>query len=574
MLDKDLFRLLDKKSYVAWTVVLSVAGMILNLGITACVCTALAWAYLSKETSDFIPLAATAACLIAIRAAVSFASGKLRNGIGASVKQDLRNKTYKKIVDLGVNSTDDMNAAGLTQISIEGIEQLDLYYSAYLPQFFYAMIAPLILFAVCVFIDWRTALILLACVPLIPVSIVAVSKYAKKIFAKYWGKYISMGDGFLDTVQGMKELKIFKADEEYNVRMNEKAEEFRKITMKVLVMQLASTTIMDLVAFGGAGAGIAVAVWGVAARGLNPFAALFLILVAVEFFLPLRSLGSAFHVAMNGASAGRKIYALLNKPLPEWGKDVAECKEIEFQNVSFSYDGSRKVIDEMNAVFGKGMTAIVGESGSGKSTVVGLITGALRAQSGVVFAGGKPLHSLDREKYYSQIAVVNYNTYIFNTTVIDNFRLVNPDVSEQQIWQALTKVNLHSFIMENGGLEKVINEDGGNISGGQKQRLALAVNLVSDKNIYVFDEATSNIDSDSEKIIIDNITELAETKTVILISHRLANVVKADRIYCLRDGRIDEEGTHLELMHKDGEYGKLFRTQKKLEEGYLSEDAV
>ena len=571
MLDKELLRLLDKKGYVAWTVVLSVASLFLNLGITACVCIALAWAYEGVKATKYAYLAVAAAALVAIRFVTGMISGNLRNGISNGVKTDLRNKTYRKIVDLGVNSADDMNVAGLTQISLEGIEQLDLYYSSYLPQFFYAMIAPVLLFCIFVFIDWRTAVILLACVPLIPLSIVAVSKYAKKVFAKYWGRYVSMGDGFLDGIQGMRELKIFKADKEYGEKMNVKAEEFRKITMKVLVMQLASTTIMDLVAFGGAGAGIAVAVWGVAAGRFNAFVAMFIVLTAAEFFLPLRSLGSAFHVAMNGASAGKKISALLKKPLPEWGKENYEKQDITIEGVDFSYTPERKIIDGANMVFSRGMTAIVGESGSGKSTIAGLVTGALRADKGEVKAGEKKLSSLDRSKYYSQLALISSNTYIFNASVEDNFRLAKPDVTQEEIWQALKKVNLDGFIKQNGGLEKIINEDGGNISGGEKQRLALAVNLVCDKYIYIFDEATSNIDADSEKIISDNVVTLARDKIVIMISHRLANVVKADKIYYIEKGRVAEQGTHDILMSMDGKYAQLYKTQQRLERGYSEE---
>lgn len=571
MLDKELLRLLDKKGYVAWTVVLSVASLFLNLGITACVCIALAWAYEGVKATKYAYLAVAAAALVAIRFITGMISGNLRNGISNGVKTDLRNKTYRKIVDLGVNSADDMNVAGLTQISLEGIEQLDLYYSSYLPQFFYAMIAPVLLFCIFVFIDWRTAVILLACVPLIPLSIVAVSKYAKKVFAKYWGRYVSMGDGFLDGIQGMRELKIFKADKEYGEKMNVKAEEFRKITMKVLVMQLASTTIMDLVAFGGAGAGIAVAVWGVAAGRFNAFVAMFIVLTAAEFFLPLRSLGSAFHVAMNGASAGKKISALLKKPLPEWGKENYEKQDITIEGVDFSYTPERKIIDGANMVFSRGMTAIVGESGSGKSTIAGLVTGALRADKGEVKAGEKKLSSLDRSKYYSQLALISCNTYIFNASVEDNFRLAKPDVTQEEIWQALKKVNLDGFIKQNGGLEKIINEDGGNISGGEKQRLALAVNLVCDKYIYIFDEATSNIDADSEKIISDNVVTLARDKIVIMISHRLANVVKADKIYYIEKGRVAEQGTHDILMSMDGKYAQLYKTQQRLERGYSEE---
>ena len=550
-----------------------VVGLFANITITACICHAikLAVEYDTHSGSAIIFLwpAVIALVGIIVRYTASRLVGDLKDTLGRKAKKDLREKVYNKIVKLGVRSTDGMSMAGLTQVSMEGVEQLDLYYSSYIPQFFYAMMAPIILFCITVWIDWRVALVLLACVPLIPVSIVAVSKYAKKIFAKYWGKYTSMGDSFLDSVQGLKELKIFKADGAQHIKMNETSEEFRKITMKVLVMQLASTTIMDLVAYGGAGVGIALAVLGVVNWGLSPFAALFLILVAVDFFLPLRAFGSAFHVAMNGASAGNKILSLLDQPDPVWGEDEVTATGLKVDNVTFSYDGKRDVLKNVSMAFPKtGMTSIVGESGCGKSTVVNLLFGAFRPQSGVVTVGGKAIESLSRESYYSHLAVVSYNTYIFNETVRVNFKLANKRVTDDEIYAALEKVNLSDFIRENDGLDKVITEDAANISGGQKQRLALAVNLVADKDIYVFDEATSNIDIESEAIIMANIKELSKTKAVIVISHRLANVVPSDLIYYLESGEVKENGTHDELMKKNGGYAKLYTAQKELEQGY------
>ena len=570
MLDKDLF-LLAKGSgrYVAATVALSVVAMLLNIAVTACICRAIALAAAGAEGREYLLPAAVAIACVVLRAPAGIAVNRIKARLGAKVRKELREKTYDKIVDLGVRTTEEMSMAGLTQVSMEGIEQLDLYYSSYLPQFFYSVIAPFVLFAICVSVDWRTSLVLLACVPLIPLSIIAVSKYAKKIFAKYWGKYTAMGDGFLDGVQGLKELKIFKADARYHAKMNAKAEEFRKITMKVLVMQLASTTIMDLVAFGGAGAGVALALTGVAGGYLSPTEALFLILVAAEFFLPLRALGSAFHVAMNGASAGKKIKSLLDAEPPVWGDGEAGDGDIELKGVTFSYDGKRDVLKDVNMTFGKGMTAIVGKSGSGKSTAVGLITGALRPSAGKVLVGGKTFEEFSRESYYSRLAVVGYNTYIFNESVRENFRLAKRDVCDEEIYAALKKVDLDDFVRENGGPDKVITEDAGNISGGQKQRLALAVNLVADKDIYVFDEATSNIDVESEAVIIDNIRELSERAAVVMISHRLENVVKADKIYFLKDGKVGESGSHAELCVKCGEYAELYNTQKSLENGYL-----
>lgn len=574
MIDKNLLRLLgDNKKYIFYTVGLMVLGLFANIGITASICWAINLAIHYDEDSGgatiFLRPAVCAVICIIVRYTASRLVGDLKDTLGRKAKKDLRERVYNKIVKLGVRSTDGMSMAGLTQVSMEGVEQLDLYYSSYIPQFFYAMLAPFILFGITVWIEWRVAVVLLCCVPLIPVSIIAVSKYAKKIFATYWGKYTSMGDSFLDSVQGLKELKIFKADEAQHTKMNETSEEFRKITMKVLVMQLASTTIMDLVAYGGAGIGIAMAILSVIKWELAPIAALFLILVAVDFFLPLRAFGSAFHVAMNGASAGKKILSLLEQPDPVWGEETVTDTEIKVENVTFSYDGKRDVLKNVSMTFPKtGMTAIVGESGCGKSTVVNMLFGAFRPKSGAVTVGGKELESLSRESYYSHLAVVSYNTYIFNETVRANFMLANKAVTDEEIYGALEKVNLADFIRENGGLDKVITEDAANISGGQKQRLALAVNLVAHKDIYVFDEATSNIDIESEAIIMANIKALSREKAVIVISHRLANVTPADLIYYMESGELKESGTHSELMERNSGYAKLYTTQKNLEEGY------
>lgn len=570
MLDKELLRLLgSNRKYIFYTVAVMMTGLLANLSITAGICVAIYLLTQEAEPGAYILPALLAAGGIIVRYAASRVSGNLKDILGRKAKKDLREKTYDKIVRLGVRSTDGMSIAGLTQVSMEGIEQLDLYYSSYIPQFFYAMLAPLVLFLATVWIDWRVAVVLICCVPLIPVSIIAVSKYAKKIFAKYWGKYTSMGDSFLDSVQGLRELKIFRADAARHEKMNCSAEEFRKITMKVLVMQLASTTIMDMVAYGGAGLGIAFAVTGAAYRGLPPVYALFLILVAVEFFLPLRAFGSAFHVAMNGVSAGKKILSLLAQPDPVWGDEELSGTELRLDNVTFSYDGERSVLRNVSMKFpAVGMTAIVGESGCGKSTAVGLLTGALRPGSGTVIAGGKPLESLSRAAYYSRVAVVSCNTYVFNTTVRENFRLAKKDVADDEIMSALEQVNLADFIRENGGLDKDVTEDGANISGGQKQRLALAVNLVADKDIYIFDEATSNIDIESESVIMRNIKALSGMKSVIVISHRLENVVPSDLIYYMDNGEVRESGTHAALMAQQGGYFALYTAQKALENGY------
>lgn len=574
MIDKQLFKLIgNNKRYIFITVALMLIGAISNLAITASICWAIYLLTKNAEGIQFIyPFISSIFCIF-IRYVTTIMIGNLKDTLGRHVKKDLRKRTYRKIVRLGEKGVDGMSMAGLTQVAMEGIEQLDLYYSNYLPQFFFSLISPLILFAICVGINWRVAFVLLACVPLIPMSIVMVSKYAKKIFTKYWGKYTSMGDSFLDSVQGMKELKIFQADERQHMYINKSAEEFRKITMKVLVMQLCSITIMDFVAFGGAGIGIAFAISG-AMNGENPVIALFLILIAVDFFLPLRALGSAFHVAMNGASAGKKIITLLEMPEPVWGDEKVENTEISLHNITFSYDGKREVLKKISATFGtKGMYAIVGESGCGKSTIVSIITGENRVNQGTVTIGGKPLETLSREDYFSHLAVVSYNTYIFNVSIRENFYLAKADVTDDKIYDALRSVNLYDFIIKNGGLDKVILEDANNISGGQRQRLALAISLVADKDIYIFDEATSNIDIESEAIIMENVKALSKTKTVVVISHRLANVIYSDTIYYIDSGEIKENGNHIELIKNNCGYAKLFYTQKQIEEGYKEVNA-
>ena len=559
MIDKDLLRLLgDKKKYIVYTVISMVIGLCANLGITMCICQAIHLMLEQAAPGEYVPTLLTGIAALIIRYVCTRCTARLKDSIGREVKWDLRARTYNKMICLGMKSTSEMSMAGLTQVSMEGIEQLDLYFSNYIPQFVYAMLAPVILFIVSVRLDAKVAIVLLCCVPLIPVSIIAVSKWAKKIFAKYWDKYTAMGDYFLDSVQGLKELKIFKADARQHEKMNQNAEEFREITMKVLTMQLASTTIMDLVAYGGAGTGIAFAVRDLADGKITVMSAVFLMLVAVDFFLPLRAFGSAFHVAMNGVSAGKKIISLLEMEEPKWGSESVTGNEVVLDHVSFSYDGKREVLKDVNMTFSeKGMTAIVGESGCGKSTIV----------------GNAKLGQLSRADYYSHLAVVSCNTYIFNDTVRNNFCLASPWATDEQMEAALKKVNLWKFIEENGGLDKSISEDAANISGGQKQRLALAVNLVADKDIYIFDEATSNIDIESEEIIMKNIKALSKEKNVIVISHRLENIVPADRIYYMESKEVKECGNHQSLMDAKGGYAMLYRRQKELEKGYAEVSA-
>lgn len=572
MLDKELFALLGKdKKYIFLVTVIDLVGILANIAITAFICLCIN-AALNKnsEINTYVLYLGLAIAVGIIKVLTIWASGKLKNNLGSNIKKNMRRQTYKKLLDLGLGKCEEQTAA-LTQMTIEGVEQVDTYYTAYLPSFFNAMIAPIILFIVCLCFRWQVAVVLIACLPLIPISIILVSKWAKKIFEKYWDKYTTMGNSFLDNLQGMKELKIFNADEFKQTETAVKSEEFRKITMKVLVMQLVSLTIIDTVAFGAAGVAIVYAILGATAsvNPLSPAISLFLILLSAEFFLPMRTLASAFHIAMNGSTAGKKINAFLNLKSPKWGnKIIGKVTETALENVDFSYNNDRYVLNGININFQQGFNAIVGESGCGKSTIISLLLGAYAPQNGRVSLNNIPVREYDRQKFYSKITSVSYNTFIFNSSIRDNFRLAKQDVTDTEIYRVLESVNLKSFVDSIGGLDYLILEDSENISGGERQRLALAVNLIVDKDIYLFDEATSNIDIESEAIIMREIAKLAKNKIVVVISHRLANVVNADIIYMLKDGKIIEQGPHKKLLNANGEYARVYNKQYSLENEY------
>ena len=574
MFDKRLLALLGRdKRYVFLIVLCNLLSTVCNIVITMAICLLVEGMLKGSRVQAMLPVFGMAMAGVLMRFLLTLLNGRFSAKLGTNAKEMLRRRIYEKTAALGSRETDELSLASLTQVALEGIEQLDLYYSTYIPQFFYSMMSPLLLFVLLMFISKPSAIILLCCVPLIPMSIIAVSKYAKKIFARYWGQYTKMGDAFLDDLSGMKDLKIYGADGHYHERMNNEAEEFRKITMKVLTMQLASTTIMDLVAYGGAGLGIGVAV---ATRGgINPLFSmstpalvLFVVLTAVDFFLPLRALGSAFHVSMNGATAGKKILTLLDTPEPVWGQDTPDSLTLSMEHVSFSYDGQRQILQDVSleAIPGKPI-ALVGRSGCGKSTVIALLSGARACTEGEIKVGDKKLQSLSREAYYRKAGVVSCNTYLFNDTVRANFRMANQDITDDQIYGYLRQVDMDDFIRSAGGPELVLKEDTVNLSGGQRQRLALAVFLASRKQICFFDEVTSNIDADSERIIMRTIEELSRTRTVVMVSHRLKNVEHASTIYVLEEGRLAESGTHEQLMARGGVYRQLLEEQARLENG-------
>ena len=484
------------------------------------------------------------------------------------VKRILRKKIYEKLLRLGASYKEKTSTSEVVQLSTEGVEQLEIYFGKYLPQLFYSLLAPLTLFLILSFVNLKASLVLLICVPLIPISIVAVQKFAKKLLSRYWGVYTGLGDSFLENLQGLTTLKIYQADEQKAEEMDQEAQEFRRITMKVLTMQLNSTSVMDIVAYGGAAVGMIVAVSEFLVGRLDFSGTLAIILLASEFFIPLRLLGSFFHIAMNGMTASDKIFHLLDLEEPEKGEEKMspENFDIELQNIRFSYEEDREILKGVSLVIPQGsFVSLVGESGCGKSTIAGLLTGRLQGYQGEIHIGEKPLAQIQERELMDHITLVRHNSYLFKGTVAENLQMAKPEAEVEEMRSVLSRVNLLGFLDAQEGLETKLLEQGANLSGGQRQRLALARALLHDTPVYIFDEATSNIDAESEDLIMEVIRELAKTRTVLLISHRLSNVAASDRIYLLDQGEIREAGTHEELMKRRGVYCRLYETQKNLE---------
>lgn len=509
----------------------------------------------------------------AVRMAATTINTKQSFAASENVKRGLREKVYKKLMELGPSYRDTVTTAEAVQISTEGVDQLEIYFGKYVPQFFYSLLAPVTLFVIVGTMSMKVAVVLLLCVPLIPVSIVAVQKVAKKLLAKYWGSYTGLGDTFLENLQGLTTLKIYQADERYAKKMDEEAENFRKITMRVLIMQLNSISIMDMVAYGGAAVGIILSILELQAGNIKLAECFFITMISAEFFLPLRLLGSFFHIAMNGNAAADKIFRLLDAPVREVGT-ITEIptEEIVFENVNFGYTPEKQILKNVSfTIPAHSFVAMVGESGCGKSTIASLIMDDNRPDSGDVTIGGVCVLDIAPSALYKKVTRVRHDSYLFKGTVLDNLKMGNPAAGVEQMNEALRKVDLYETIMEKGGLMMQIEEKASNLSGGQKQRLVLARAILHDSDIYIFDEATSNIDVESEDKIMKVVQELAKEKLVILISHRLANVVKADNIYVVKAGEIVETGTHAELLERGGDYSKFFLAQQELEK-YAKED--
>lgn len=557
----------DSKKYIAGNVAAQWVGMLSNAVMIFSLGSLLQKLVENKSAGVGAAVAATVISLI-VRAVCSFLQEKFSYLASKSMKKRLREMIFSKLLRLGSGYREKVSTSEVVQVSVEGIDQLETYFGQYLPQFFYAMIAPVTLFVMLSFVSFKSALVLLICVPLIPMAIVAVQKIAKKLLNKYWGQYTKLGDTFLENLQGLTTLKIYQADEYKNQQMNEESEKFRKITMKVLTMQLNSVTIMDLIAYGGAALGVILAA-GQFRQGVIGLSGCFvIIMLSADFFIPMRRLGSFFHVAMNGMAASDKMFAILDLPEPEKKSGVVDRDNctIKCTDMSFSYTTDREVIHGADIEFKAGcLTAVCGESGCGKSTIAAILMGRNNGYKGSVRIGNTELCDISEESLMKNITYISHSSVLFKGTVRENLLMAKSDAEDSELWQVLEKTKLADFLRGEKGLNTLLVENAANLSGGQKQRLALARALLHDSAVYIFDEATSNIDADSENDIMEQIFELAKNKTVIVISHRLANTAKADMIYAMEKGEVRECGTHDKLVQKNGLYAKLWNAQQSLE---------
>ena len=574
MIDKRLIRTVrESKKYIAWNVIYQWISLVANITMMVSIADLLSRLFANTaDRENFVCTVIVVAAAVGIRYFCAVQSAKMGYLSSKAVKKVLREKIYRKLLRLGSSYKEKAQTSEIVQISVEGVEQLETYFGAYLPQFFYAMLAPLTLFIVLGFVNVPAAAVLLVCVPLIPAAIAAVQTWAKKLLSKYWGQYTALGDTFLENLQGLTTLKIYRADDFKNDEMNVEAEKFRKITMKVLTMQLNS--IMDLIAYGGAALGIVMSVTQYSKGNVSLAGCLLIIMLSADFFIPMRQLGSFFHIAMNGMAAGQKIFRLLD--LPEAEEKKADCPkgDIVCRDLHFSYDNDREILSGVNMTFKRGaFTAIVGESGCGKSTISAILTGRNKGYGGSVSVGETELPEIREADLMENITYISHQSYLFKGTVRDNLLMGKPDASDSELWEVLERVNLADFVRNEKGLDTGLSEKASNLSGGQCQRLALARALLHDSPIYIFDEATSNIDVESENDIMNEIQNLAESKTVILISHRLVNVVKADAIYVMVNGKIAESGKHRELLENKADYEKLWEAQQRLE-NYGKDGAV
>lgn len=513
-----------------------------------------------------VPAFVAAFLCIAVRFVLTRMTAMATHRAVACVKTKVRSDIYAKLRRLGAGYADSFPTAEVVQLAGEGVEQLESYFGNYIPQFFFAMLAPLTLLLVFLPLSPLTGLVLFLCVPLIPVAIAKIQRFAKRMLGKYWDAYANLGDSFLENLQGLTTLKVYGADEQRHKDMNAESEHFRKVTMKVLTMQLNSVTIMDFVAYGGSAVGCILTAQAYLSGGITFGQAFAMVMLSSEFFLSMRALGSYFHTAMNGVAASERMFRLLDLPERQQGTLDARNGDIVLDKLTFSYDGQKEALSGVTLTIPRGtLTSVVGESGCGKSTLAAILSGVRAGYEGSVRIGGTELRDATSDSLQRLITVVSSGSYLFAGTIRDALREGREDASDGQMIDALRRVALWDFVEAQGGLDFRLNERAENLSGGQRQRLALARALLKDSPIYILDEATSNIDAESEAAIMDAVDRMKGSHTILLISHRLANVVGSDQIAFLDHGVLKEYGTHEDLMKRNGGYAALYRAQEALE---------
>ena len=571
MFDKRLFSLVPGvMRHIAGNVALQWLALLANVVLFVSVGRLLQSVLTGGATGiDLARALLVAVVAVAVRLVCQAQATKQGLAASALAKQRVRTLVYDKLVRMGPSYRETVATSEATQLCVEGIEQLEAYFGSYLPQLFYSLIASVTLFFCLAPLCTPAAVVLLCCVPLIPISLMAVMKIAKRIMGDYWHSYTDLGALFLESIQGLTTLKVFGADEERHRRMNEEAEKFRKATMRLLTMQLNSVIVMDIFAFAGAAAGIVVMLNSYAVGTVTFAGAFAFVFLAADFFIPLRTLGSFFHTATGGMAAAERMYRIIDAPEPACGTQAVTCTSvgIECRNVSYSYDGTRTVLQ--NADFTArpgGFVGITGASGSGKSTLAGILTGANLSYTGSVTIGGIDLRDISAESLRDTVTYVGFRGFLFAGTVRSNLLMARAGASDDELWEALSRCRIDDFVRRSGGLDAPVSAEGTNLSGGQRQRLAMARSLLHDTPVYIFDEATSNIDADSEASIIDAVAELARTKTVVMVSHRLAALRGCDKVYVFEAGRVVQTGTHEELAKQDGPYASLWARQAELED--------
>lgn len=496
-----------------------------------------------------------------------FVKAKLQNMLNKQafvLSETIKNKLREIIFDKIYHQkrTTVFKESALTQLTTEGVDQLEIYFSKYIPQFYYALLAPITLFIIISFMSIKIALILLICVPLIPVSIIIVQKIAKKLLNKYWNSYNGLADSFLENLQGLTTLKYYQSDLLYQDKMDREAEDFRKRTMRVLIMQLNSISVMDLVAYGGYGIGVILALNAYFNNSITFFMFIFIVMIASEFFLPLRILGSYFHIGQNGNEAANKIFKLLDSESDIEDSYLDDIEEISFNNVSFGYDHELILKDISFKINTGQFVTVVGKSGSGKSTIASLIMNLYSINKGSIQYNKQEINNTTT--LYQKITLIKDETYILKGSVYDHLLMSGCNDRDRMI-EVLKLVHLYDYFNEYEGLEFQLLEGAKNLSGGQRQRLALARAILHDSDVYVFDEATNNVDSESENIILDIMQNLAKDKIVLMITHRMAHCMKSNKTMVMQEGKLLAFDSYSDLLKSNNYFKELVEQQERLE---------